>query len=110
LQHESPGLQTVEPHFSPAGRQACWVHITPGLVHVPQEALQLVSPAAHMVLPHFSPSIGTHWALPSITWQVVVLVHLTVAQGVIVSRGLVSIGLPLAPKVTNTAINRVLTE
>lgn len=94
------------------GSQACWVHIMPGLVQMPQDALQQVSPAAQTVLPHFSPwtGTGTHLALPSTTLQVVPAAHLTVAQGVISCLRLASIGLPLTPRATKAASSRALVE
>ena len=73
--------------------QTCCVHIMPGLTQTPQEGLQHVKPAAQTVVPHLTTpgmvlgrgvKMGTHRALPSMTAQVVVLVHLTVAQGVMV--------------------------
>lgn len=116
LQHSRPGLHTVKPHCSPdggstkIGGQMCWVHIMSGLVHRPQDALQQVIPSGQIDLPHFSPLIGTHRALPSITLQEVPMAHLTVAQGVSDSLGLTSIGLALAPRVAKTANSRALVE
>lgn len=100
LQHSSPALQMVEPHclseggVTGMGGQICAVHIMPGLVQRPQDGLQQVKPASHTVFPHLTPSMGTHWAFPSITLHVVLMVHLTVAQGVIASLETGSIGLP----------------
>jgi hypothetical protein len=93
-----------------AGGQICIVHAMPGLTQTPQEGLQQVVPASHTVFPHWMPLIGTHWALPSITLQVVLMAHLTVAQGVIESPDLVSIGLPLTPTVTKMARSRARGE
>ena len=89
LQQVRPAAQTVVPHWTPTGGQTCCVHITPGLTQTPHEGLQQVRPAAQTVVPHWPPpgmvvGMGTHWALPAMTAQVVVLVHLTVAQGVMV--------------------------
>jgi hypothetical protein len=71
----------------------------PGLTHKLQDELQQLVPFSHTAFPHLVPPTGTQWAFPSMTSQVVPMEHLTVAQGVMVSPGLRSIGLPLTPVV-----------
>jgi hypothetical protein len=78
----------------------------PGLTHKLQDELQQLVPFSHTAFPHLVPSTGTQWAFPSMTSQVVPMEHLTVAQGVMVSPGLRSIGLPMTPVVTRSASSR----
>jgi hypothetical protein len=111
LQHSVPDLQMTEPHCLSDGMdgQICCVHIMPGLTQRLHDALQQVIPSWQTVLPHLMPLIGTHWALPSITSQVVLLVHLTVAHGVMVSPEARSIGLAPTPE-ARTAMSRALSD
>lgn len=82
----------------------------PGLTHMLQDGLQQDMPFSHTAFPHLVPPTGTQWAFPSMTSQVVPMAHLTVAQGVMVSPELRSIGLPLTPVVTKRASSRARGE
>lgn len=116
LQHSSLALQNAEPHCRAEGGSTgmyghiCAVQAIPDLVQALQEGWQQVKPASHNVLPHLTPSIGTQWAPPLNTLQVVVSVHLAVAQGVIVLLGKGrSIGLLCAAVESSAASSRALT-
>jgi hypothetical protein len=49
------GVRRGSIRSGPAQLQACWVHIIPGGVQMPQLALQQTVPCAQVVEPHFTP-------------------------------------------------------